>query len=200
MSAGKAKEDPNRPGLDAAQPSSEVTAPRTSLADLARNHHRALVGFLRARTGSREDARDLAQDAYAKMLALDNPNTVGFVAGYLWTIASNLAIDGRRRQAREARFAALAQGEPAKREPSPESHLYNQQRLELLEQAINTLPPRVHEAFSLRVFEERSFDEIARQMNITREWASKLVSQALKICQEHLDAAEASRDGQNDRS
>src|SRR3546814_8284608 len=39
---------------------------------LYRSHHRSLVGYLRARLPSHEDAEELAQEAFARVLALDD--------------------------------------------------------------------------------------------------------------------------------
>jgi RNA polymerase sigma factor (sigma-70 family) len=193
MSTADSMADPERAELDDRNSPAEREGHTKALADLARDHHRALLRFLTARTGSQEEAREVAQEAYAKMLALDHPETVGFLAGYMWKIAGNLATERKRQRATRARLDQVALFETEKFAPSPEALLYANQRLELLEKAIGELPPKCLEAFILRVLDERSFREVAERMNIGERMAMMYVARALEYCQNYLDAAEASR-------
>jgi RNA polymerase sigma-70 factor (ECF subfamily) len=161
------------------------------LADLASDHHRALLRFLTARTGSREEAREVAQEAYAKILALDKPETIGLLVGYLWRTAGNLAAERRRTRAARARLDVVGLFNAEDQAPSAEALVCAEQRLALLQKAIEGLPPRYSEAFMLRVIEERSFKEVAERMNVSVRWAMESVARALKHCQDYLDAAEA---------
>ncbi len=166
-----------------------------ALAALAKNHHRALLRFLRGRMGSAHDAEEVAQEAYAKMLALDRPEAVGFLVGYLWKIAGNLALDRRKRSAAQARLDPVALFEPEEwtHRRSPESELYIQQRLELVQQALAELPAKHREAFILRVLEERSFRDVGERLNVGERMAMMYVARALQYCQTYLHAAEATR-------
>lgn len=166
---------------------------RKALSDLAKDHHRALLGYLKARTGSAYEAQEIAQETYAKMLALDRPDVVGFLVGYMWKIAGNLVLERRRQRATRARLdqTILFQPTEAFCAPSPESLLYTEQQLKLVEEALNRLPPKCVEAFVLRIVEERSFQEVARHMDISERMAKLYVARAAQFCQSHLNAAEA---------
>jgi RNA polymerase sigma factor (sigma-70 family) len=180
---------------DSASPA-EKRAHNKALADLARNHHRALVRFLTARVGSWDEAREIAQEAYARVLALDLPDTVGFLAGYVWKTARNLATDRGRQKAARSRLDELAHRGVETHAPSAEAVTYTHQRLELLLKAVDELRrlrPRWHEAFILRIVEERSFKEVAHRMNIAERNAMEYVAKALRHCQSCLDGAEAIR-------
>ncbi len=161
-----------------------------ALADIARNHHAALVRFLMARTGSQEEAREVAQEAYAKLLALDTQGPISFLAGYLWRVAANLAIDGRRRRAVRDRFAGV-EGLGEGLEPSAERVVEARQRLAIVERAIDELPPRCLDAFRLRVLEGLRFEEVGREMRISDRMAKTYVARALQYLQSCLDAADA---------
>src|SRR5579862_9318697 len=63
------------------------------------DHNRALLCFLRARLGSDAEARDVAQEAYVRLLELDNLSAVGFLRAYLFRVAANIAIDRQRHNA-----------------------------------------------------------------------------------------------------
>lgn len=181
----------HEPGAD-----SSATAGRersAALADIARNHHQALVRFLALRTGSAEDAKELAQEAYAKVLALDRPGTVSFLAGYLWRIAANLAIDRSRQRAARARMGDVALQSAGRSAPSTERVVESRQRLAIVERAISELPPRCRQAFVLRVVEGRRFAHVGREMGITDRMAKIHVARAMEYLQYCLDAAETVR-------
>src|SRR5262249_21285839 len=69
------------------------------ISDLLRAHNGALVSFLAARLHNAQDARDVAQEAYVRLLQLDAPGALSFLRGYLFKIAENLAIDRLRHRA-----------------------------------------------------------------------------------------------------
>lgn len=160
------------------------------LADLARNHHAALIRFLTLRVGSKEEAREIAQEAYAKLLALERPGPISFLAGYLWRIAANLAIDGKRRRAVRERFAGSAAQENERLAPSAERVVEVRQRLAIVERAIDELPARCFEAFNLRVLHGLRFEEVGREMRISDRMAKIYVARALEHLQSRLDAAD----------
>ncbi|HEX5458886.1 MAG TPA: RNA polymerase sigma factor [Steroidobacteraceae bacterium] len=163
------------------------------LAEISRNHHRALVRFLTLRTGSVEDAKEIVQEAYAKMLALDRPGTFSFLAGYLWRIAVNLAIDRGRQRATQERYARAALSQEETRDVSAETMAEVRERLAIVERAIGNLPARCHEAFNLHVLQGLTFDDVGREMSVSKRMAKKHVARALEYLQHCLDQADVTR-------
>ena len=64
---------------------------------LFREHNEALIRFLRGRVGSRNEALEVAQEAYVRLLSLDQPGAVSYLRAFLFKTAANIAIDRRRR-------------------------------------------------------------------------------------------------------
>jgi RNA polymerase sigma factor (sigma-70 family) len=168
---------------------SECANHAQSLAEISRNQHAALVRFLTVRTGSVEDAKEIVQEAYAKMLAPDRPRTIGVVAGYLWRVAVNLAIDRKRHYALHERFRRTALPSAETQDHSAETVVEAQERLAIVERAIGKLPPRCLEAFVLHVLKGLTFEEVGREMDISDRMAKKHVARALEYLQSCLDAA-----------
>lgn len=173
-------------------PGSQPDASET-LADISRSHHAALVRSLTLRTGSVEDAKEIVQEAYAKMLAPDRPRGIGTLAAYLWRVAVNLAIDRKRRYALHERFRRATAPRAETQEFSAESVVEARERLAIVERAIGELPPRCLEAFVLHVLEGMTFDEAGREMGISGRMAKKHVARALEYLQTRLDAANETR-------
>lgn len=164
-----------------------------ALAEIARSHHSALVRFLALRTGSTEDAKEIVQEAYAKLLALDRPGTISFLVGYLWRIATNLAIDRGRQRAARARLGDVALHPCASSGPSTETVIELRQALAIVERAISELPAKCRRAFLLRVVEGQRFAQVGREMGVSERMAKIHVARAMEYLQECLDAAERPR-------
>src|SRR5439155_25108996 len=77
-----------------------------AVARLFQEHYSALLRFLLPRLRSEQEARDVAQEAYVRMLELDSSSAVSFLRGYLFKIAANLATDHRRQHAAQSRIHA----------------------------------------------------------------------------------------------
>jgi RNA polymerase sigma-70 factor (ECF subfamily) len=178
-----ALEDTSAPQLDRSQ----------ALAEIFRNHHAALVRSLAVRTGSAEDAKEIVQEAYARVLALDRPGKISVLPGYLWRVALNLAIDRKREWAHRRRFSHDVLASPEKREFSAESTCEARERLAIVERAIGELPPKCLEAFVLHVLNGLKFKEVGREMGIGERMATKYVARALEYLQSRLDAADTAR-------
>jgi len=71
----------------------------TAVKRLFQEHNRTLVSFLNARLHSEQEARDIAQEAYVRVLQLDNHGAVSFLRSYLFRVAANLAVDRLRERA-----------------------------------------------------------------------------------------------------
>jgi RNA polymerase sigma factor (sigma-70 family) len=185
---------PEQPGLpdDSADASGLKPEQSEALAEISRNHHAALVRFLSVRTGSLEDAEEIVQEAFAKMLALDRPGTISFLASYVWRVAVNLAIDRRRQRTLHDRYTR-DRPQVEMREASAESTVEARERLAIVERAIGNLPARCLEAFILHVLNGLTFDEVGREMGISGRMAQKHLARALEYLQFCLDSADRTR-------
>lgn len=193
MSTQDAVPQPEAAGQDQTGPADTKAQHRLALADLHRKYYRGLVRYLTAQTGSRAEAEDVAQQAYGKLLALDHPETIGFLDRFLWITASRLAKDLRVQRRTRARLDVTALYETEEVAASPESDILDQQRLALVEKAIDALPPKCLEAFLLRVVEGLKIAEVASRMGVGERMAKKYVARALQFCQDYLTAAESAR-------
>lgn len=74
---------------------------------LFREHNQALLRFLVSKLQSQQEAKDIAQEAYVRLLKLDTPDAVSYLRAFLFKTASNLAIDRLRTRQAETRRTAL---------------------------------------------------------------------------------------------
>ena len=69
-------------------------------------HRRGLVNYASSIVGSRAQAEELVQEAWLRFDEASKGRLLEDATGYLYRIVRNLALDGRRRMARESQFIA----------------------------------------------------------------------------------------------
>jgi RNA polymerase sigma-70 factor (ECF subfamily) len=158
-----------------------------ALSRLFEEHNRALHSFLMIRVGNDAEAREVAQEAYVRMLQLDKPGAVSYLRAYLFKTAANIAVDRARQRITRAR---LEQGEAAGVESvdrlSPDRCLMAHQDLALVEQALFELPPRYRRAFVLHRVEDWSTGQIAWELGVNKRMVRNYISRAAIYCQLRL--------------
>lgn len=164
------------------------------IARVYREHNQALLRFLRARLPSVQDAEEVAQEAYVRMLRLDETDTISHLQAYLFRIAANIAIDRNRQQSRRPRReedSELWEVLPSPF-PLPDDAMYSSEKLARLEVAITDLPVKCRKAFILYKFRELSYEEIARRMQLSESMIRKYVLKAIIHCRDKLDENDGS--------
>lgn len=160
------------------------------LAEFARSHHQSLVRFFTQRLGSREEARDLVQGAYVKLLTAEHPEGIRDFEGYVWRSALNLATDWGRHRAVQAHYAHYVVDAPVDEPRTVEIELEARERVDVVASAYGALSRRCQDAFTLRVLEDRPFKEVGRIMGISDRMAKIYVARALAAMREALEDAD----------
>src|SRR5262245_10400017 len=174
-------------GAEASDAPEEGAARAALIARLFREHNEALIRFLMARLRSYQDAREVAQEAYVRLLSLDEPGAVSYLRAFLFKTAANLAIDRKRRDAAHERVAELPLFHEFADARTPERRVADAQTLQRLHRLIAALPPKCRQAFVLNEFQGRDFASIADEMQISERMVRKYVVRALLHCRSQLD-------------
>ncbi len=179
------------PPLQEDSVSSPAESRAAVLSRLFREHNEALVGFLLPRVNSEQEARDVAQEAYVRMLELDSTGAVSFLRAYLFKTAANLVIDRARQRAARARIYEqwIEPFQELQQPLSPERSAGARQELELLRSFMAELPPRCREAFYLHRFRDLTIEEVAERLGVTKRMVSKYLFRAFEHCRERMNEA-----------
>lgn len=152
----------------------------SAVARLFREHNRMLVGFLFARLKNEQEAKEVAQEAYVKVLRLEEkPGAASFMRSYLFRVAENLAIDRLRQRQSRSRLDQLDVFDELLDDSGTERAVLAAQELALIEAAIAELPEKYRQAFRLVRLEDRSFPEVAAFMEISERMVRKYVTGTL---------------------
>jgi RNA polymerase sigma-70 factor (ECF subfamily) len=180
-----------------AEPSPGRTA---EISQLFRDHNRALVLFLASRLKDIQAAREVAQEAYVRVLQLESPGAISFLRSYLFKVAANLAIDRLRSQQSHARLDPVEPFDNFLDEATPERTVIAREELELLGAVIAELPMKYQEAFYRHRINDESFEDIARRMGLKDRMVRRYVTYTLlylRLRREGIDAREAWRQVQS---
>jgi len=178
-----------------AEPAAAEAAPQdraSLLARLFREHNRELVGFLCTRLRSEQDAREVAQEAYARLLRLDQPDTVSLLRAYLFKTAANLAVD-RLRHRSTCRNAEpkLALWDEQAEEPTPEQLAMRREEVQLVGEYLDELPERHRQAFILYRVHDLGIEEVAARLGVTDRMVRNYIVKVMTHCCVRLDSRDA---------
>jgi RNA polymerase sigma-70 factor (ECF subfamily) len=133
-------------------------------------HREALLRFLHRKLRNLALAEDLAQETWLRAANAQSTSTIENPRGFLFRIASNLALDHQRHASHRIELpavAAVAEAVPD-RQPSPETVTLYRSELDRLVRVVDGLSPRCREVFVLGKFEGMSLAEIAQRLGISR--------------------------------
>jgi RNA polymerase sigma-70 factor (ECF subfamily) len=159
-----------------------ATAPPLDIGALHASHHGWLVGWLHARLRNRADAADIAHDVFLRLLRQPEPQTPRAPRAYLATIAQRLASNLHRRRCLEQAYLEALAALPEDSMPSPEDQLALRETVAQIDDALNTLGPKVKRAFLLAQFEGMGYAAIARQLGVTQRTIVNYVARAMAQC------------------
>lgn len=136
--------------------------------------------FIRSRVGSKEDAEDVIQEAYLRVLRYSVEREVENQESLLFSAAKNLAVDSiRRRRARDRTVTDYAVLETDSQSwPAPDEELSTQQRLHTVERAVSLLPERCREVFLMHRLDALTYSQIAARCAISVSAVEKHIARA----------------------
>jgi RNA polymerase sigma factor (sigma-70 family) len=131
-------------------------------------HEAMLRAWLHSRFPSRVDVEDIVQDAYLRVLEAYAGGPIAAPKAFLFATARNLALNRLRHQ-RVARTDALAEIDELgvlESDTDVSESVARNQELELLTQAIQSLPVRCRQVITLRKIYGLAQKEVAAELGI----------------------------------
>ncbi len=168
---------------------SSPALPAAALADFVRRYDPELRRYLRSRLHREEDASDMAQECYARLVRYRDAHPEATLeTGLLFRIANNLLTDNwRRNQLHPAgQDANCDQEELVCHGPTPEQIAEEQQILARLKRVVLSLPPKCQEVFVCSRWLGMSNAEVALRLGISVKAVEKQITKALAACREEV--------------
>jgi RNA polymerase sigma factor (sigma-70 family) len=149
-------------------------------------HRPALRAWLLARFPTLPDVDDLVQECMAKMLRAREAGPIRSARALLFATARNLAIDAVRRQ-RVVAFVPITESiDSSVLADSTDvvETISKQQELELLTKAIQSLPERCRQIFTLRTAYGLTQKQIAARLAVSTSTVEKQMALGIHLCAE----------------
>lgn len=173
----------------AARVAPELTEHARFVRELFERYRRPLIRYLTGLLARHEDAEDVLQDTYARLLGAEQLERAPARArAYLFRTATNLAYDRFRHAKVRGRQDDAALETLVSAEPAPEQIVAFDQGLELVKRAILEMPARCRRVFLLRATHRMGYAEIAERLGVSKRTVEREMKRALELCQKRLDA------------
>jgi len=155
-----------------------------ALGEIYRRYVRRVFGLCRCMLDSRESAEDATSEIFLKLQRsiASYDRSIPF-AGWLLRVAGNQCIDLLRRRKRGRQIFGEVEDEAGaiearSSEPSPLAAVISAEERELVRDAIAQLPESYRVPLVLRYYSELSYDEIAQQLGLRRNYVATLIFRA----------------------
>ncbi|MFP6517805.1 sigma-70 family RNA polymerase sigma factor [Pseudomonas aeruginosa] len=159
----------------------------SDLATLYRENHAWLRNWLayRLRSWGRGVADDLAHDTFLRILASRDGGqreAIRQPRAYLTRIANCVLVSWRRRQSLELAWLEALATLPEPLQPSPEQQSVIVETLHEVDALLDTLRPRVKQAFLMATLDGMKQKDIAQALGVALPTVKKFIHQAYVTC------------------
>jgi RNA polymerase sigma-70 factor (ECF subfamily) len=151
----------------------------------------SLLRYLRDLLARREDAEDVAQETYLKLVNADGlEHSEVRVRAFMFRVATNLAYDRFRQRRTRGRHEDTELVALADDAPSADRVVALEQAASIVERTLLGLPVRCRQVFLLRVSHEWSYEAIAERLQVSKRTVEREMQQALEACERNLEGGE----------
>ena len=139
------------------------------LAQTYRAQAPSLLRYFKRKTRNIDDATDLMQEAFARLIAQMRKTPLAHPASYLQRIARNLLVDRIRLSKREEAALGWRTAEASEVSVAPEQALAieGEDALRLYRQAVDALPQKTRQVFIMQRAQGMTYKQIAEQLGIS---------------------------------
>jgi RNA polymerase sigma factor (sigma-70 family) len=183
------KDENNKPAPD----EETVADCRSGIEHFYSRYHERLVHSLRTILSSREEAQEVAHDAYVHILKRGGMRTLRYLRHLLFRTAINRAFDRLRGRKHRTRYATLSRHESDTDLNYADAQTLAQDSLHRLTDFLEELPETHRKALRLYRVEGLAREEVARRLGVTSRTVSRYVNQAIIYCSYRLEGLPATQ-------
>ena len=176
-----------------------IEGDETAFKQLVTKYQQLVVNTCYGMVNNTEDAEDIAQEVFIEVYrSIHKFRADSKLSTWLYRIAVNRSLNFIRDNKKNRWFQSFEDAVKTKNSEipkltgsvteNPEYDLENQQRANMLHEAINTLPENQKIAFSLNKYEDLSNNEISEVMDLSLSSVESLLHRAKKNLQKKLYA------------
>jgi len=151
-------------------------------------HEASLKSYLRNLFPSLPDVDDYVQESYARLIRAKEKGQISYVKAFLFTTARNAALDffRRRKVVSIDGVADLEALHVTEDKPSVPETVSKQQELNMLAEAVRTLPDRCRQVLTLRLLYGMPQKEIAAELKISPHTVKAQLAKGMRRCSDYF--------------
>jgi RNA polymerase sigma factor (sigma-70 family) len=152
-------------------------------------HRNALQAFFVRRVRTKDDAPDLVQEVYLRMLRVKDVDALRNPEGYLFTVASHLVYEHSLQSRRQTTMVDYDRSfvESELTEPATFEELFDHEaRVTRLREVLAQLPPKCRTVVFMKYQHGLSYEEIAEHLKVSTHMVQKYLGSALAHCRRRM--------------
>ena len=148
-------------------------------------YYKEFIYYVQRMVGDKDNAKDVVQEAYSRVIHVDNKSTISNKRAYLYKMVRNIVIDDVRKNKNIAKIAYEEEQFVIPINEQPDELTVEDNNQQVLMSIVQNLPTRSKQAFIFHILEGYSRKEIALKMGINISTVDKHITHAtLKIKKE----------------
>lgn len=165
-----------------------IAAPADSIITRSYNeYHSFVVNYIAYKINSKDEAQDLAQDVFVRLLDYKQMLREETVKSFIFTIARNLVTDYLRRHYKRQEISAnMYEFYEKTTSNDVESKIHEKEILHLEQSKLSKFPPQRQIVYSLSRHEDKSVDEISEILHIAHSTVENHLLTGRKIMREYI--------------
>lgn len=144
------------------------------------DYHELIIHYIRKRINHPEDAEDIAQDVFVRLLDYKQMLLPSSIKSFIFTIASNLVIDYIRRYYRKQEVSANMFEFYKEFECNIESNIHTKEIFNIELQILQQQPEKRRKIYELSRFDEITTADIAEQLQLSKRTVESHLYQSRK--------------------
>lgn len=159
---------------------------KSFIQQMYQDNHEGFLRFLMHKTHSLDEAQDVLQEAFQKLMKREELQEMENPRAYLYRTATNIIIDRQRKgqhhkkYIREVVNGAEVSMASASEVIPPDRQVAARQELDAIYQALDELPEKCRRAFLMHREQHMKYSEIAGELEVSVSMVEKYMIKALK--------------------
>ena len=159
-----------------------ITTQQQMIADFYKENQEKLVNFAVARLGNWQEAEDLVQDVFVKLMTYDGIINETTVRSFIFTITNHEIMNILRRRACRHKVEESVMYEQELQCSAVERVVEYHDALRLVNRCVEQLTPSCAKVYRMTLFDGKCAGEIAKELNVSKRTVeSQLLTSRKKI-------------------
>ena len=152
-----------------------------------------LLRFLRSRLSQEDQAQDLAQEVYLRLLRMENVRLIRNPRAFVIHLAAHAAHEWRMLARNRLEHSEDYLDQLIADHADPAESLEREARIESLARVLETLNPKCRAVVLMNRRDGMTCAEIAARLNLSVAMVKKHLARGLAACHKHLNASDGER-------